>query len=512
LCTKALMNQIPAIVMNVMGAVMLYTALTLIQRLLIKRVKVLRYSPVALNILFLLFSVNLFLWDELSAMHEDAANWNIAALLFMVAYLSIRLIDYWVFELVVKSRSKAPIPVVLRDIFRWILSTVALFVIVRAIFPDINLNVLAVSSIVIGYVLGNATQDTLGNLVSGLALNTESPFMIGDWVEIAGHTGRIVDMTWRATCLRTKTDDYIIIPNAAIAREAIINYSRPTVVHGYRLDIGVNYGVPPNRVRQTIMDVLRSVPEVLKDPAPTVFLVKYNDFSIDYNIKFFSRDFEILEDIKSHIMELIWYHFKRNGIVIPFPIRDINMHQVTADEEQKKLSEELMQKISLIAGVDIFKPLSEKEQQILATELREEIYASGERILEQGNKGSTFYLIKSGMVRVSVLRGSRDVQIAELSDADFFGEMSFLAGEKCNATITAETDTVVYALTHTVLGDILKSNSRLAEDLAVVLENRTKSAAGQLAQAGSSQITAPAQIPSSAILSSIRRFFSLDQL
>jgi small-conductance mechanosensitive channel/CRP-like cAMP-binding protein len=506
------MNQIPSIVMNIAGAVILYTALTLIQRLLIKRVKVLRYSPVALNILFLLFSVNLFLWDELSVMHPDAANWNITALLFMVAYLAIRLIDYWVFDLVVKRRSKAPIPVVLRDIFRWVLSTAALFVIVRTIFPGINLNVLAVSSIVIGYVLGNATQDTLGNLVSGLALNTESPFMIGDWVEIAGHTGRIVDMTWRATCLRTKTDDYIIIPNAAIAREAIINYSRPTVVHGYRLDIGVNYGVPPNRVRRTIMDVLESVPEVLKDPAPTVFLIKYNDFSIDYNIKFFSRDFEILEDIKSHIMELIWYNFKRNDIVIPFPIRDINMHQVSADEKEKKLSEELSQKSSLIEGVDIFNPLSKNEKLMLAAELREEIYAAGEKILKQGDEGSTFYLIKKGKVSVSVLRGSRDVQIAELTDTDFFGEMSFLAGEKCNATITAKADTVVYAFTHAVLGDILKSNSRLAEDMAVVLENRTKSAAGQLSRAGAAQTAAPSQISSSVILSSIRRFFSLDQI
>jgi len=505
------MNQIPTVAFNIIAAVMLYAALTLAQRLFVKRIKILSYSPIALNVLFLLLSINLFLWKGLSQLHADAANWNRAALLFMVAYLLIRFIDYWIFDLILKKRSRAPIPVVLRDICRWILSTVALFIIVRTIFPGINLNVLAVSSIVIGYVLGNATQDTLGNLVSGLALNTESPFMIGDWVEVAGHTGRIVDMTWRATCLRTKTDDYIIIPNAAIAREAIINYSRPTVVHGYRLDIGVNYNVPPNKVRQTIMDVLNSVPEVLKAPPPTIFLVKYNDFSIDYNIKFYSRDFERLEDIKSSIMELIWYHFKRNDIVIPFPIRNINMHQVTPDEEQQRISEDLNQKGVLLSGVDIFKPLSEKEHLMLATELREEIYATGETILKQGDEGSTFYIIKSGDIDVSVLRGKRNVKVAELSATGFFGEMSFLTGENCNATIAARTDAVVYALSHTVLGRILESNNKLAEELALVLENRTESAKGQLAQAKPSQPMTPAQIPSSAILGSIRRFFSLDQ-
>ena len=505
------MNQIPAIAFNIIAAFMLYVALTLAQRLFAKKVKILRSSPISLNILFLLLSVNLFLWKELSQLHSDAAKWNRAALLFMVAYLLIRIFDYWVFDLILKKRSRAPIPIVLRDICRWILSTVALFIIVRTIFPDVDLKVLAFSSIVIGYVLGNATQDTLGNLISGLALNTESPFMIGDWVQVAGHSGRIIDMTWRATCLRTKTDDYIIIPNAAIAREAIINYSRPTVVHGYLLDIGVNYGVAPNRVRQTLLEVLSNVSEVLQDPAPTILLVKYNDFSIDYKIKFYSRDFAILEDIKSHIMELIWYHFKRNDIVIPFPIRNINMHQVTPDDEQKKTSEDLRQKGILLSGVDIFTPLSDKEQLMLATELHEEIYAVGETILKQGDEGSTFYIIKSGNVDVSVMRGIRDVKVAKLSATGFFGEMSFLAGEKCNATITAKTDTIVYALSHTALGEILESNSKLAEELAQVLENRSKSAAGQLDQASQLQTTVPAQIPSSAILSSIRRFFSLDQ-
>ena len=498
-------------VFNIIYAVLLYAALTLAQRFLGKRSKLLQFSPISLNIMFLLLSINLFLRDQLALVHADATRCNLAALLFMAAYLFIKIFDHWVFAVILKKRKRAPIPVVLRDISRWILTTVTLFVIVRTLFPSIDLNVLAFSSIAIGYILANATQDTLGNLFSGLALNTESPFMIGDWVQVAGYTGRIVDMTWRATRLLTKTNDYIIIPNAAIAREAIINYSRPSVVHGYRLDIGVNYEVPPNKVRETIMSVLQDVPEVLSVPAPVLFLVKYNDFSIDYNIKFFSRNFEKLEDIKSAIMELIWYHFKRNDIVIPFPIRDVNLHQVTPDEEHKKTAEEISQKKALLSGVDIFKPLSEKEQLLLATELREEVYAAGENILKQGEEGSTFYIIKYGNVNVSAMRGKRNVKVAELAASAFFGEMSFLAGEKCNATITAQTDTAVYALSHTVLGSILESNNTLAEEMALVLTNRAESAKGRLDQDSQSQVTIPVQLPSSVILGHIRRFFSLDQ-
>ncbi len=505
------MAPIPETLLSVLWALLLYAALTVIQRFFLKRITILKQAPIALNILFLLLSINLFLWQALSKLHTDAANWNRAALLFMSVYLAIRLLDFWVFELILPRQKKIPVPIVLRDICRWLLSTVALFVIIRSIFPDVNLNVLAVSSIVVGYILGNATQDTLGNLVSGLALNTEDPFSIGDWVTIAGHTGRIVDMTWRATCLRTKMDDFITIPNAAIAREAIVNYSRPTVVHGYTLDIGVNYEIAPGIVRSTLFDVLRAVPQVLQDPAPTVRIEKFNDFSIDYIIKFFSRDFEQLEDIQTRIMDLIWYHFKRNGIVIPFPIRDVNMRQITRDEESLRASEQLSERAALLAGISLFDPLSNDERQTLAAELKKEVYAPGEAILLQGQEGSTFYILKSGEADVSTRIGVRTVNVAHLTTGSFFGEMSFLTGEKRSATVTAQTDCIVFALSHTVLSHILESNIKLAEELALMLEKRQKEVEGQAAAESAPAIATPTPVPSSVLLSRIRRFFSLDE-
>ena len=505
------MEDLPILIMKAFEVAALYAVLSLAQRLLQKRIKVLSYSPIALNVLFLLISINLFLINTLAEFNASVLDWNMAALLFVSAYLGIKTMDFFFFDIFLRKRRKAPVPLVLRDIFRWVLSTLALFVVIRTIFPAINLNVLAVSSIVTGYVVGNATQETLGNLIAGLALNTEAPFMIGDWVEVAGHTGRVVDMTWRATCLRTKTDDYIIIPNDAIARESIINYSRPTSVHGYLLDVGVNYEVPPNKVRGIILSVLDKNPEVLKKPEPCVWLVKYNDFSIDYKIKFYIRDFEKLEHIESRIMDHIWYSFKRNGIVIPFPIRDVRLHQVDAGEERRRSDEELRGKAELFAGIDIFKPLSPEEHLMLAREMREEIYAEGELVLRQGDSGSTFYIIRSGEVAVSIKRDKRDVRVARLVAGDFFGEMSFLTGEKCNATVTAVTDVVIAALPHTVLGSILESSENLAEEMANVLERRMKSGEGCIDQANAIDVIEQQPVQSQDFLHRIRKFFGLDK-
>lgn len=500
------MTFIQTYIASIGSALLTGLLLAVLYRLLHRRSRLLGSSPIAMHVVFILLPLYLFLSEPLSRLHARIPLMLLAALLFMGVHLAIRLLDTWLFDLVISRNRSASVPVVVRDLVRWLLSAVALLVIIRSLFPEVNLNVLAVSSIVVGYIVGNATQDTLGNLVSGLALNTESPFSIGDWVTIAGHTGRIQDMTWRATSLRTKTGDYITIPNAAIAREAITNYSKPTPEHGCHLDVGVNYGMAPAKVHATLMEAIRSVPDVLAAPVPRIWLVRYNDFSIDYTIKFYIGDFERMEDISSRIMERIWYHFKRNGIVIPFPIRDVNMRQVTAEDERRQELARQERKAALLDSIDLFRPLPADARRQLAGTMEERMFGPGEVIVEEGGVGRAFFVIVSGSVEVTVLQNGRQVPVATLSGGDFFGEMSFLTGDKINATIRASGDCTLLALRHTELAGILAANSALADDFAAVLAKRQQ-AVQRHAQAG---IGSGGDAASSSVLGKrIRRFFGL---
>src|SRR5947208_723911 len=81
----------------------------------------------------------------------------------------------------------------------------------------------AVSAVVIGFAL----QDTLGNAFAGLAIQSEKPFSVGHWVKVGDHEGRVAEVTWRATKLRTKAGNFVILPNDLVAKEPIINYSEP---------------------------------------------------------------------------------------------------------------------------------------------------------------------------------------------------------------------------------------------------------------------------------------------
>ena len=236
-----------------LGALLvIYLCFTVAQRFLFRK-QLFREIELQLNLLVLVSLTVLFLAPVFDQMHKYVRDAFRAAAVFLGVTIGLKLFDLLVFDRLSRWRQKPPMPLVLRDIGRLGLALIALVLIVRGFFPQVNLNVFAVSSLVIGYIVGNATQDTLGNLFAGLALNAERPFHIGDWVTVGGHTGVLVDTTWRATRLQTKANDYIVIPNSAIAKESIVNYSRPTRNHACYLQVGVSYDTPPNKVRNVIL-------------------------------------------------------------------------------------------------------------------------------------------------------------------------------------------------------------------------------------------------------------------
>lgn len=461
---------------------------------------------ISLHLLAALVAAHVFLQEPLRGLPSAVRRGIEAALVVVATYVGLRLLDRLIFDLIGRRRATRGVPVVIRDIVRWFLTAGVIFAVLRTCFPTLNLNVLAVSSLVVGYIVGNATQDTLGNLIAGLALNTENPFSLGDWVTIGGYTGRVTDMTWRATCLKTKDRDYVIIPNSVIAREPIINFSRPDPVHRHSVDIGVSYEVPPNKVRRVLLAAAGEVPQILRAPEPQVRLVQYGDFAILYRVRYYVDEFENLEQIQGRFLDLVWYRFKREGIVIPYPIRDVRVTQpvvVGGRREERTTDEET----GVLAGVDLFAPLSEAERRVLAEELREEVYAAGEILVKEGEAGTTFFLIRSGQVRVTVTRSGREIEIAALGPGDCFGEMSLLTGEPRNATVTALTDVEVLVLPHRALASVLRSNATLADALARQLERRRR----ELAQRVQPSDGAPVEpLPSHGhLLAAIRRFFGL---
>src|SRR5215212_9825585 len=111
-------------------------------------------------------------------------------------------------------------------------------------------------------------QDAIGNAFAGLAIQSERPFNVGHWIRVAEFEGRVIEITWRATRLRTKSGNFIIVPNNIVAKEAIVNYSEPAVPTRLELEVGVSYAASPAAVKEAIHEALSQSKYVLTSPGP----------------------------------------------------------------------------------------------------------------------------------------------------------------------------------------------------------------------------------------------------
>jgi len=235
-----------------------------------------------------------------------------------------KFIFYIVIDIWLKKVRNKDIPVILRDVA---LSIV--FVIIAIIFlhKSGDLDVLSVltTSAVLTMVVGLAMQDTLGNLFSGLSLQTERVIRHGEWISFQQHVGKVVGMTWRSTLVKTRENEIVIIPNNIISKETVKNYSRMSNLHIATFNIKLERNVAPNTVKKVVFNVLEEHPKVVLDPYPQVRLLTFDEFGTNYQVRFWNNDFESELLTISEIHYMLWYALKRNDIAIPYPVRDIRM-------------------------------------------------------------------------------------------------------------------------------------------------------------------------------------------
>src|ERR1700716_2360021 len=134
-------------------------------------------------------------------------------------------------------------------------------------------------------VLGFALQDTLGNLFAGLAIQIEKPFRVGHWVTIGGIDGVVCEVTWRATKIRTKAGNFVIVPNSVVGKETITNYSEPTKDTRVEIEVGASYDTPPNEVKAVIRQALQGEPLIAPEPAAEVLLVDFAASAVTYRVR-----------------------------------------------------------------------------------------------------------------------------------------------------------------------------------------------------------------------------------
>lgn len=316
-------------------------------------------------------------------------------------------------------------------------------------------------------VAGLALQDTLGNLVSGLALQIEKPFKLGHWIVSGDWEGEVTEITWRAVKLRTRDGNQVIIPNAELSKSAIVNYSEPASPSRFEFDIGTSYDDPPNRVKAALLEVLAAEPLVLKTPPPFVRLINFADSSIIYRVHFWIEQLPTDEIVTDRVRTAIYYTFKRRNITIPYPIQieyGLEMPPAGPSAEEKQRHTELL------ASSDLFGLLAEDDRQALVEAAAIRVYGRGEIVMRQGDEGDSAFIVASGRVRIALDPG--DVEVAVLERGAVVGEMSLLTGEPRTATARALEDATLLEITAGDFRRFVLENPALVDQIGAIVAER----------------------------------------
>jgi len=272
----------------------------------------------------MLESIKQFLTPEslLAAIGPMATNILIA----LVIYIAGKWIAKRLVKLVDKIMTMRNVDPVLRGFLNAILTTLFSFVIILIAVEQIGVDITSLLALLgaAGLAVGLALKDSLSNFAAGVMLIIFKPFKIGDFVEAGGSSGIVDGITVFNTVFRSGDNKEIIIPNSQIYGGTITNYSaRPT----RRVDLVVGIGYDDNikKARDLIKELLDADERILKEPEPVVAVGELGDNSVNFIVRPWVKS-EDYWGVRWDFLENVKLTFDENGISIPYPQRDVHIH------------------------------------------------------------------------------------------------------------------------------------------------------------------------------------------
>ncbi|HEX9160494.1 MAG TPA: mechanosensitive ion channel family protein, partial [Thermoanaerobaculia bacterium] len=389
-------------------------------------------SAILFGLYFLaLWNLDIQTWDTL--LGKDFRNLLFAAFVPLI-FLVVRLLDGLIFDVILSRRRNMAVPRLLRDVVALCLYF-ALFTWATSQLLEFSITKWLAAGTVIAAILGLALQETLGNLFSGIALHMEDSFMVGDVLRSGDQVGVIEGVTWRATRLRTFNNNVIILPNSLLARERLEVYPRDRVC-GRTLTVGVDYNVPPATVISILTQAASHVDGVSREIPCFARVSAFGDSAVNYDIKYYTRDYATRDRIDAEIRKAVWYALRRNSISIPFPIRAYQRYQPSDGHDHELSPEDIRDRLQ---QVDILAALDAKAQKALVAAARVRQYSRGETILRIATAGDSMFIVHEGTVSVRLADDTKNGrhEVAQLGPGSVFGEMALLTGESRTADVIA---------------------------------------------------------------------------
>ena len=456
--------------------------------------------------LLLSLAVRPLLWLE---MPQTASLFNQISLLAL-GLLLIRICGLTAFRVFLPTLGLNP-PAILEDIL--LVLTYIAWGLVRLRSVGLDLSGIVTTSAVITGVIAFSMQETLGNILGGLALQLDDSFSIGDWICVDDVRGQVVGVGWRHTEIRTLNGHSVVVPNSVLMKSKVDVYSHQESPKFRRwIKFRVNDGIPPQQVINIVAKALRDakIEHVDTDPPPECIVTDYHDGFIEYAVRYWLTDPRRDDSTDSVVRVHFYTALQRQNYAMARPLLDVRMIKESVREQQQK---KLARRMQALSHVKLFASLSQAELEHVACSLHNTPFVKDDVMTKQGAVAHWLYLLVEGEADVwyepptvlGVPGGKERIHVATLKEGAIFGEMGLLTGEPRSATVIAKTDVECFRLDKEEFSHILQERPGLADEFARILSERSMELAALKKQPIPVQHDAHATY-----LDSIRRFFRLN--
>ena len=189
----------------------------------------------------------------------------------------------------------------------------------------IDLSSLALVASALSVGIGFGLQNIVSNFVSGLILLVERPFKVGDWIVSGASEGIVKRISVRATEIETFRKQSIIVPNSELINASVGNWTHRNRLARSEIPVSVSFESDPRKVMDILLELVRSVPKVLRNPEPHVEFLRFGPSSLDFEMRFYLSDLSDGMEIRNNLRIEILRRFREEGISIPYPHQELHI-------------------------------------------------------------------------------------------------------------------------------------------------------------------------------------------
>jgi small-conductance mechanosensitive channel/CRP-like cAMP-binding protein len=353
-----------------------------------------------------------------------------------------------------------------QDLLAALIYLTATFAIIADVF-DLPVKGLLATSGALAIIIGLALQSSLGDVFSGIVLNIERPYRVGDWIILDDTVqGKVIETNWRATHILTGNQDVAIIPNSVIAKTKLVNCSTPTKIHGASIRVKLEPSLTPAAGCTLLKEVLLGSTHILRTPEPSVTIKDLSAEMIDFELSFTVADIGAVDQAQNELFDRVYRAAAAAGA--RFSPRLSGSPRMSAPENKGEsgIPERLLE------GISLFSTLTAQEKAALASKMRRKDYKAGEVIVKKGTILQALCIVSYGVLVGSAEENGRKFEVIRLAPGDYFGELGLLTGEPLNGELTALTRVTIYEISKDALSPLLQARPNMTEELSESLASR----------------------------------------